>query len=207
MSGIIAAFTEQQAERLTGVSRRQLQYWAHDGFFVPGLTLRDQSKSGPALYSFRDLACLKIINALRNDARLPLAYLREVKEKLAHLGDDMWAKTTLYILGKQVVFDNPYTGNKEEPTSGQHVLQIPLKVVAGDLERAVLDMKQRPAAQIGKIEKKHGGFQPVVAGTRVPVKSIQAFSEAGYSISDINKQYPSVTEKDIEAAINYKASA
>ena len=70
-------------------------------------------------------------------------------------------------------------------------------------------MRQRNGASIGKIEKKRGvaNNQAVIAGTRIPVKSIQAFSEAGYSVEEIKKQYPTLTDDDILAAINYKAVA
>ena len=64
-------------------------------------------------------------------------HLRAVKERLSHLGDDLWAKTTLYILGKEGCFDNPETGEKEEALSGQGVLQFPLRVVTGNMEEAV----------------------------------------------------------------------
>lgn len=208
-NAVIAAFTEEQVERLAGVSQRQLRYWANDKFFVPSLAFEEEDMPVLRMYSFRDLVCLKVINALRNDAKIPLGHLREVKDKLSHLGDDLWAKTTLYVLGKKVVFDNPETGEKEEVASGQGVLQIPLLVVSGNMEEAVKTMRQRNAASIGKIEKKRGvsHSKPVISGTRIPVKSVQAFSEAGYSIDEIMKQYPTLTREDIRAAINYKAVA
>jgi DNA-binding transcriptional MerR regulator len=82
----IAAFTEEQVHRLTGVSQRQLRYWAQDNFFVPSLAAEDESDLPPLrMYSFRDLVCLKVINALRN--KVPLGELRSVKERLSHLGE------------------------------------------------------------------------------------------------------------------------
>lgn len=207
-NAVIAAFTEEQVHRLTGISQRQLRYWAQDKFFIPSLISQDDHDLPPLrMYSFRDLVCLRVINALRNDAKIPLKYLRDVKESLRHLGDDMWAKTTLYILGKKVVFDNPETGEKEEALTGQGVLQIPLQIVTGNMEEAVRAMRQRNEASIGKIEKKRGDNQPMIAGTRIPVKSIQSFSDAGYTIEAIKEQYPTITEDDIRAAISYKAVA
>jgi uncharacterized protein (DUF433 family) len=121
----------------------------------------------------------------------------------------MWAKTTLYILVKRVVFDNPETGEREEVSSGQGVLQIPLQIVTGHMEEAVRAMRQRDESLIGKINKKRGVAhnQLVIAGTRIPVKSIQAFWELEHSIEFIKEQYPTLTEDDIRAAINYKAVA
>ncbi len=203
---IIAAFTTEQTHRLTGVSEWQLRSWAADQFFVPSLAIEEDDFPHMRFYSFRDLVCLKVINLLRNETRIPLQELRNVKERLAHLGEDMWARTTLYILGKRVVFDNPDTGEKEEASSGQGVLQIPLKVVAGNMEEAVRAMRQRRENSVGKIEKKRGvaQSQPVIAGTGIPVRSIQSFSKAGYSVQDIMTQYPALKEEDIRAAIAYK---
>ena len=206
---VIAAFTEEQAERLTGVSRRQLKDWDRNQFFVPSLAYEDRSQPLSRLYSFRDLVSLKVLNALRNEARVSLHHLRDVKEKLQHLGDDMWARTTLYVLKKRVVFDNPISKKREEVVSGQGVLQIPLVVVTADMARAVGELRQRDVATIGRIDRGRGVAQnkPVVAGTRIPVRSIKAFAEAGFSVEDIIKQYPTLSVEDIKAAIEFTEAA
>ena len=203
-STVIAAFTEEQVERVTGVTRRQLRYWAAD-LYGPSVKVDSADLSHLALYSFKDLVCLKVLNALRNDAKIPLQEIRRTKDRLNHLGEDLWSTTTLYVLGKRVVFDNPETGEKEEATSGQCVLQIPLKVVAGQIGTAVQAMRDRHADKIGKVERKKGVAQnqPVISGTRIPVRSIKAFARAGYAIGDINKQYPTLSRSDIEAALGY----
>lgn len=205
-TAVVAAFTEAEVERLTGISQRQLRYWASDEFYIPSLKVEDKGLPTMRLYSFRDLLCLKVISALRNGSKIPLQELRRTKERLAHLGDDLWAKTTLYILGKRVVFDNPETGEKEEASTGQGVLQIPLQVITGQMEGAIRAMRERRIDAIGKIDQKRGVAQnqPVIAGTQIPVRSIQTFSRAGYSIDEIQKQYPSITKDDITAALNYK---
>lgn len=206
---VISAFTEDHVQRLTGVSKRQLRYWASDGFYIPSLKFEGTGLSDARLYSFRDLVCLKVVNSLRNDSKIPLSELRATKDRLSHLGDDLWAKTTLYVLNRKVVFDNDNTGEKEEVSRGQGVLQIPLKVVTGDMENAVYAMRQRSEQSIGKIEQKRGVAQnqPVVAGTRIPVRSIQAFAHAGYSIEAIIEQYPTLKKEDVESAILYKEVA
>jgi uncharacterized protein (DUF433 family) len=208
-SEVIAAFTEDQTSSLTGVSVRQLRYWDRDGFFIPSLAHEDRSRRYARLYSFRDLVSLKIVNELRNEVGVKLSHLREVKVRLAHLGEDLWAKTTLYVLHKTVVFDNPETHAKEEVVSGQGVLQIPLTVVSGNMRDAVKALFTRDKATIGKIDKRRGRAhgQPVIAGTRIPVSSIQEFSRAGYTIESIKKEYPTLTEEDILAAIKHGEAA
>ncbi|MGO8074034.1 DUF433 domain-containing protein [Rhizobium leguminosarum] len=206
---VVAAFTEEQAERLTGITVRQLRHWDKTNFFVPSLAYSDRSKPFARLYSFRDLVSLKILNSLRNESRVSMQHLRGVKEKLAHLGDDLWAKTTLYVLNRKVIFDNPETKAKEEIISGQGVLRIPLEIVTGNMSDAVRKMRERDVKAIGKIETKKGlaNSKPVVAGTRIPVASIQAFAVEGFTIEQILKEYPTLTEDDIRAAIAYGAAA
>jgi len=206
---VISAFTEEQVVRLTGVSRRQLRYWATDKFFVPSINMEDEALADLRLYSFRDLLCLKIISSIRNESKVSFPELRKTKARLSHLGDDMWTKTTLYVHRKKVVFDNPATGQKEEASTGQGVLEIPLKVVTGKMEEAVRTMRQRDIASVGKIEQKPRIAQnrPFIAGTRIPVQNIQSFHKAGYSVPDIQKQYPSLSIEDIEVAIKFKEVA
>jgi uncharacterized protein (DUF433 family) len=204
---VIAGFTEAQAARLTGISGRQLRYWAGDGFFAPSLTTPDLPHL--RLYSFRDLVSLKVLNQLRNKEKIPLQELRRTKKGLRDLGEHLWAETTLYVFGKRVVFHNPSMGRLEEAATGQGVLKIPLKVVAGDVQKAVDAMRKRRPESIGKIERKRGvvQHQPIIAGTRIPVSSIRAFAEAGYSHEAIRKQYPSLTIDDIKAALDYETAA
>lgn len=208
-NAVVAAFTEAQVERLTGISQRQLRYWATNSFYVPKIIINDPDLPTMRLYSFRDLVCLKVIGAIRNDSKIPFSELKRTKERLAHLGDDLWAKTTLYILGKNVVFDNPETGEKEEASTGQGVLQIPLKIVTGQMEQAVREMRQRPTDTIGRIEQKRGVAQnqPVISGTRIPVRIIQSLAKDGYSADEIVSQYPSLTSEDITAALMHNEVA
>jgi uncharacterized protein (DUF433 family) len=206
---VLSAFTEDHVERLTGVSKRQLRYWDRTGFFVPSLAYQDRRDSYSRVYTFRDLVCLKIVNVLRNEANVPLPHLRDVKEKLAHLGDDMWARTTLFVLHRRVVFYNPDTAGREDVLTGQGVLQIPLIVVSGDMANAVRALWQRDESSVGKIERQRNIVQnqAVIAGTRIPVRSVKAFADAGYSIEQIKREYPTLTEKDIRAAIGYDTAA
>jgi len=204
-SVVIAAFTEDEVRRLTGVSVRQLRYWDKTGFFSPSLGDPDRRLPYSRMYSFRDLICLQVISAIRNNAKVPLPHLREVKEELAHMGDDVWAKTTLYLHNKKVVFVNPDTNEKEEIVSGQGILRIPLEVVRSDMLAEVKKVRERDSADIGRVVRKRNVVrnQPIIAGTRVPVSSVKAFAEAGYSVDEIRQEYPHLTSEDIEAAIAF----
>lgn len=209
VSVVVAAFTDEQAERLTGVSKRQLRYWDRTQFFVPSMVDGEGRSPYSRLYTFRDLVSLKVIHALRNEASVSLTHLREVKEKLSHLGDDLWATTTLYVLNRKVIFYHPEHDAREEIVSGQAILEIPLRVVSGNVAEAVKAMRERDKAQIGKVERHRNVAHNdvVLAGTRIPVRSIKAFYDAGYSVSQIKKEYPTLTDEDIQAAINYEEAA
>jgi uncharacterized protein (DUF433 family) len=206
---IIAAFTEDQAERLTGVSKRQLRYWDRIRFFVPSIAFADRKAPYSRLYSFRDLVCLRVVNTLRNEAKVSLHHLREVKYHLSHLGDDLWAKTVLYVLNRRVIFHHPERDVREEVVSGQAILEIPLQVVSGNLEDAIKDLRRRDPNTIGKIERHRNIVRnaAVIAGTRIAVSSVKAFHDAGYTADAIRKEYPTLADEDIQAAINYNEAA
>jgi uncharacterized protein (DUF433 family) len=200
---VIAAFSEGDVSRLTGISERQLGYWDTTGFFKPSVAGDDRRLSYSRVYSFRDVVCLQVLNALRNEAKVPLPHLREVKERLSHLGDDLWAKTTLYVLKRRVVFFNEETDRREEIVSGQGILQIPLQVVRSNMEQNVRALWTREPSDIGRIEQRRNvvGNRKVIAGTRIPVSAIQSFSDAGYTPEQIRQQYPTLADADIEAAL------
>ncbi|GFO81387.1 MAG: hypothetical protein A49_10140 [Methyloceanibacter sp.] len=203
---VISAFTEDQVERLTGVSKAQLRNWDRSHFFHPSFADEDRRQAYSRIYSFKDLLSLQILGTLRNDLKISLQHLREVKEKLAHLGDDMWSKTTLYVVKKKVVFDNPETNEKEEVLTGQRILEIPLEVVRSRMETAVRKLNQRDQDEIGQVSRRRRVVQNkwVISGTRIPTRAIFDFHDAGYSVADILKEYPSLTQEDVEAAIRHE---
>src|SRR5438045_9530995 len=106
---VITAFSEEDVARLTGITVRQLRYWDRTKFFTPGLANEDRRLAYSRVYTFRDVVCLKVLNTIRNESRVPLQRLREAKDKLAHLGEDAWSKITLYILDRRIIFHNPET--------------------------------------------------------------------------------------------------
>lgn len=203
---VVAAFSEEQVERLTSISKSQLRYWDRTKFFSPSYGDDDRRRAYSRLYSFRDLVCLSVLNSLRNEAQVPLSHLRKVKERLADLGDDMWAKTTLYVLNRRVVFNNPTTKAREDVVTHQGVLPIPLIVVKGRMEEAVKRLWARGTGKVGTIEKLRNVVhnQPVIAGTRIPIRAIKNFYEAGYTVKRIIAEYPDLTEKDVQVALAYK---
>lgn len=206
---VVMAFTVDQAAKLSGLSRSQLASWDRSKFFQPSFSDENRRVSYSRVYTFRDIASLRVLHVLRNESRVKLNELRAVKEKLSHLGDDLWAKTTLYVLNRKVIFDNPENNNREEIITGQGIVNIPLKVVTGQLQKEVKDLKKRDESSIGLISSERGisQNQPTISGTRISVDTIKSFSKAGYSIDKIMKEYPSLNREDIKAALKYEKVA
>ncbi len=203
---IISAFPEDQAERLTGVTVHRLRHWDRTGFFAPSLAADNRRAPYSRIYSFRDLLSLKVLRALRDDAGCSLQHLRDVRDKLAHLGDDLWSKTRLYVLNKKVVFYDEEKDELREPVSGQMVLQIPLRIVRSDMEHAVKALSKRQANDLGRIERKRNVSHnaAVIAGTRISVGAIKRLAEDGFTTDQILSEFPALTGADVEAALKYR---
>lgn len=206
---IIGAFSEEHAERLTGVSRHQLKRWDRDGFFEPSYAFENRRAAYSRVYSFRDIVSLRVLNDLRNVKGVSRQHLREVSRKLAHLGDAKWTATTLYVLGKRVVFERPGTRVKEEIVSGQQVLDIPLRVVIASTRKAVREMNRRGAAEAGMIVRHRfvAENQRVFAGTRIPVAAVKRYLDAGVSEEVVLGEFPALTSADIEVARAFQERA
>lgn len=205
---VISAFSEDQVEHLTGVSKQQLRYWDRTDFFKPALASGSRRASYSRIYSFKDVTSLRVLHVLRNQYGVPLQHLRKVAVDLSDLSDAKWTATTLFVLKKRVVFVEPGTDKYREIVSKQYVIGIPLNVVVTDTKRDVERLLARDDDQIGKIKRarnvSHNAL--VIAGTRIPVATIKRFAEDGFSIEEIRQEYPTLTEADIQAAIDYKGS-
>lgn len=202
---VVAAFSEDHVERLTGITKSQLLYWDRTNFFTPSFADQTRRVAFSRLYSFKDVVALRTLSVLRNQYAVPLQHLRQVAEKLRHLEDRLWTATALYVVNKRVHFVNEETQRVENVLLGQYVLGIRLQVIVSDTERDVEKFRQRPAETVGHIERNrilaHNAW--VVAGTRIPVSAIKNFHDAGYSVRQIIEEYPDPTERDVEAALTH----
>lgn len=204
-SEIIGFFSEAQASRLTGVSKRQLAYWDSTDFFHPAF---DDGAGGGGpfrrIYSFRDLIELRVLDQLRNQYKIPMDHLREVRRRLSKIPEKRWNSQRLWVVNKEVVWENPRLGIKEGFVSKQHVLDFSLRIVLSGMREKVAELNSR-SDKIGQIARDRyvGQNQPVLAGTRISVAAIKSFAGAGYSETQILKEYPGLTETDVRAALAY----
>ena len=148
-----------------------------------------------------------MLNVLTNQYSVSVQHLREVSRKLCSMDNGAWARTTLYVLKKKVNFVDPEDGKRKEVVSGQYAIGIDLEQVMSDTKRDVEKISVRESDKIGKIEKSRFvvSNSSVIAGTRIPVKAIKSFADAGYSVEQIIREYPSLSAEDIVAAISFKS--
>ena len=204
---VVSAFTENQASRLTVISVHQLRYWDRTQLFSPQFAAKDRRSPYSRVYSFQDIAALRVLNVLTNQYSVSVQHLREVSRKLCSMDNGAWARTTLYVLKKKVNFVDPEDGKRKEVVSGQYAIGIDLEQVMSDTKRDVEKISVRESDKIGKIEKSRFvvSNSSVIAGTRIPVKAIKSFADAGYSVEQIIREYPSLSAEDIVAAISFKS--
>ncbi|HTT80021.1 MAG TPA: DUF433 domain-containing protein [Stellaceae bacterium] len=208
LDNTMAAFSEASVEKLTGLTSAQLRYWDRTGFFAPAYADEDRRTPFSRIYSFKAVVGLRTLGLLRRQHNLSPQHLRQVAERLSHLEDDLWTRTTLYVLNRRVIVHEPDGGRRREAVSGQDVLGIPLKRIMADTRRDAERLLRRPEADLGKVEQSRRvlGNTPVIAGTRIPTGAIKRFRDAGFTVEQIIAEYPDLTPTDVEAALHYETA-
>lgn len=202
---VIGAFSADQVVRLTSLSRGQLSYWDRTGFFSPQYASENTRDPYSRVYSFRDIVGLRTIAILRKEYHVSLPRLRKTAADLVAKGYESWAELELYLVKGEVHFRAPGTDHVEGVSSGQ-VAMLPIIDVINDVSERVEKLRKRSHDQIGKVEKHRfvARNATVVAGTRIPTATIRRYAEAGYSIEQILREYPTLTRKDVKAALSHE---
>lgn len=195
------AFGTDQVCALTGLSKRQLSYWDDTGFFSPELA------GGGIVYSFRDLVGLRTIARLRET--VPLQELRKVGSWLHREYEKPWSMLRFYRSGRDVHFRDPDSGKVLAAKPERQTVCIEMEEIAVEVSELVAKRRRRARNSLGKVEQRRQIVQnrPVIAGTRIPVEAIWNFHEEGYTQAAILKEYPTITARDVKAAIEYMRSA
>lgn len=199
---VVAVFAVEYVVRLTGLSMRQLTYWDRTGFFRPHHSSEAGGPRHSRVYSFKDVVGLRTLSLLRLKHKVSLPHLRTVAEKLSVYSKTPWADIKLKVFNRRVYWDEPDSGATARVVDGQFVL-FPINDVMADVKQRAEQLTRRHESQIGQMERhrqvSHNAL--VIAGTRVRVATILRFHEAGYSVDDIVREYPSLTPQDVRAAI------
>jgi len=204
IENVVRAFSAEHVVRLTGLTNAQLGYWDKTGFFKPQYAGDNRRSSYSRVYSFKDVVGLRTLSIMKSQHGVSLPHLRDVARDLSSYSKTPWSDIQLKVWNRKVHFDEPETGKTRGVVDRQYLL-LPIISVIQDVRRDAERLMQREPSQIGKFEKHrnvaHNAL--VIAGTRVPVSTILAFVEEGYSIAEILREYPSLTGVDIEAVIQY----
>jgi len=205
---VVNAFSADQVVRLTGLTPRQLGYWDRIGFFKPQYAEQGSRSPYSRIYSFKDVVGLRTISILRGKHNVGLPHLKEVAQELSQYSTTPWADIQLKVWKGKVQFDEPDTGKTRGVVDRQYVL-LPIISVMDDVQREADKLRHRDVQTIGQISRNRyvAHNLPVVAGTRIPVRAIKRFAEAGYSVAQILSEYPSLTESDVAAALAYDSKA
>jgi len=201
----VRAFSSDKVQRLTGLSKRRLQYWDERTFVSPSLSAR-AGRGRRRLYDFRDLVSLRVAIELR-DAGVSLQEIRRTVEHLRSLDyEHPLAEIRFEQVKGRLYFQEAGTIRAgQQPEQVIATFAIPFRAIVHRLERDIARLDRRP---LGQIERRRGvlGSKPVIAGTRIPVASIQRIARAGASVSKIRQLYPDLTGKDIRAALAAEAA-
>ncbi len=174
-------------------------------FFSPRYAYENRRSAYSRVYSFRDVVGLRTIAVLMMQYRVSLQELRKVAVELVRRGYEDWVGLRLYVVKKKVHFQHPSSQDVEGVWDGQYAM-LPIIDVINDIEERVRDLQQRSASQYGKIEKHKYVVRnaSVIAGTRIPTAAIRRFHDAGYTVSQILREYPSLSEQDVHAALDHE---
>jgi uncharacterized protein (DUF433 family) len=205
---VALAFSADQVARLTGLTLRQLGYWDRTGFFQPQHSENSSRSPYSRIYSFKDVVGLRTISILLGQHNVSLPHLREVAKELSQHSATPWADIQLKVWKGRVQFDEPDTGKTRGVVDRQYVL-LPLVSVMEDVKKEAEKLRQRDKHTIGRVSRNRyvAHNAPVVAGTRIPVRAIKSFADAGYSVAQILAEYPTLTEADITTALSPSKTA
>ncbi|MGI8477797.1 MAG: DUF433 domain-containing protein [Thermomicrobiales bacterium] len=209
--GVLMVFTVPQVERLTGLSRRTVKRWQESGVFIPD-NPEPLAIDGPyrRIYTFRDVVGLRTLTLLRRKYGVGVEQLAKVGDYLKRHVDAPWSSMRFWVSERRVVFEDPELGRRRiagvDPK--QIALEIALAPIAGAVERDAETLKRRDPAKVGTVDRHRNVMSNawVVAGTRIPTSAIRSFSEAGYGVEAIIREYPDLLPADVEQALAHEAA-
>lgn len=206
-SSVIAAFSADQIAKLTGLTLRQLSYWDSTDFFSHQYAAENRRSPHSRIYSFSDLVGLRTVSLLKNRYKVSMSHLKQTADKLTKYTSRPWSDVRLAVWNRQVTWIEPDTGKPASVVDGQYILFELIDVIQ-DMEKEAMKLRSRDIGEFGQMTRNRNVAhnKPVFAGTRIPVSSVINFADAGYTIDQIIKEYPSLTESDISTAIHSKKS-
>jgi DNA-binding transcriptional MerR regulator len=196
----IRAFPAEKVQALTGLTRRRLQYWDEKGFLQPSVA-RGGGRGRARLYDFRDVVALRVAADLRRRG----VSLQEIRRAVQHLRQLDYAhplaEIRFYDEGGRLYFEEADTVRAgRRPEQVLAVFHVPFQAIVDSVQADIAKLDERPT---GQIWRRRGllGSKPVIAGTRIPIETIQRLAAGGATVTKITELYPDLTEQDIRAAL------
>lgn len=204
VSKIPKIYTDEQAARLARISITQIRYWDSTGFFQPSIAYENRRAAFSRIYSFDDVVALRVLGELRNSFDVSLQHLRKVRDKF-RMPQSAWADEEIFVNKKRVYFKNERGNFQSAETDEETLPNIPLPQVIASVKEDARALDIRSDAWLGKKTKKASVARKaeVFQGTRIPVDVVKEYFDEGLGVDDILKDYPTLTEADISAAINW----
>ena len=193
----LVALPRDRAARLAGISERQVDWWARTGVVRPTIEQRLTPQRPLRLYGFADLVSLLVAAELRHRG-VSLQAIRTIIERLRARGFDRPLTQLRFAVDGRAVLVQLDDGRWESARwSGQYVADqvLDLQPIVASIHKAA----SRDEGKIGKVERRRGmlGGKPVIAGTRVPVATVQRYLADGVDVPEILEAFPQITERDI----------
>jgi uncharacterized protein (DUF433 family) len=207
---VIEAFTQDLAAKVTGLTRRQLEYWDELGVVTPSIASHEWRL--PRLYSFRDLLKLKVAAEMRRLKWLP-GQIRRMMRDLEAKGFDDPLLTLRFVAdpkgskGNRVYYIDPQAGPMSARVPGQEaaVFDLKLRDLRTGLEDTIDRLTQRQPGTVRKIRQVQGSA-PVLEGTRIRTSLVAQLRDEGWGVRRIIAAYPHLTRADVRAALEYEDS-
>lgn len=202
-------FTTEQAIGLTGITRRQLDYWLRTSLITADIASGD-GRGTVRLFTFQNLLEIRVAAWLRD--QLSLQLIRKIVGHLRAQRDHPLAELQFAVVEaepdrtgahRRDVIVQQADGSWEKWT-GQQMLtvRVPVRRFSDELSKAAArDRSNR--RRVGQVEKRRGvlGSAPVLAGTRIPTAALWRLHDAGYSTERILENYPGLKRADVKAAL------
>jgi uncharacterized protein (DUF433 family) len=208
------AFTADQVIRITGLTRRKLEYWIETGVLNADVNMA-KGRGHVRLFSFQNLIEARTAAWLRD--KISLQLIRKIIRRLRDAGLDRPLTSVRFGVIEfaehsgneryEVVLERPEGGWESWRHPGQLILEltVPIEAFAAALRsEATADRVTR--RRVATIERRRGvlGSTPVLAGTRVPTRAVWNLARAGLDAQAIAAEYPGLTIADVTAAIEYE---
>ncbi len=193
------AATREQTASIAGVRAARIDYWVDTGLIQTTADRHLTPHRRVMLFSFQGLLSILVAAQLR-ERGISLQHMRVVVNRLRELGYELPLVELRFATEGSEVYFMDENGQWEAGRRPAHAL-IDHRIDIGELRARVHRSVGRAADSYGRIESRRGalGSKPLIAGTRVPVRTVQSYLDAGKRPEEIIEAFPSLTQDDVAA--------